>query len=334
MDRSFLRSALGWIVQASLAITLGTATHAALADSFPSQSVLLTVGYPAGGGADVAARQLSAPLQQLLGQTVVVENRGGASGSIATAYYLQQPQDGHRLLALTGNDAVMNPAVLKSAKYDPNELRLLHPLIFSDLVLVTGRKDAPENIDKLIAMIKAPGGPEYSFGNWGVGSTPHLASVDFQLQAGIKTLDVQYRGVTPIVQDLVGGQVDYAFLPIVSTVLDMIRAGRLKAVSMGTVSRNPSLPDVPGTGESTVLKDFNYQVWPGIFVHRNTPEPVARKLQESVAGVVNSAAYQKWSVDTGNRPMTPMDLAQADAFYRDELARAQRLTAKANLSRQ
>jgi tripartite-type tricarboxylate transporter receptor subunit TctC len=302
-----------------------------MADSFPSQNIVIKVGYPAGGGADVAARQLSGQLQQVLGKPVVIENQGGAGGSVATLTYLRQPDDGHYLIVLTGNDAVMNPIVSASARYKSDELRLIHPLIFSDFVLVTGRDDAPGSVDELIAIMKRPGGPEYSFGNWGIGSTPHLAAADLRMQAGIGSLDVPYKGISPIVQDLIGKGLDYAYLPLVSSVLDMIRTGRLKAVGMATPARNPLLPNVPATSESKILKNFDYKVWPGVFVNRNTPLPVVEKLHAAISTVVNGEKYQKWSVETGNQPMTPMSLAQAETFYRDELARNQRIAATMNL---
>jgi tripartite-type tricarboxylate transporter receptor subunit TctC len=290
------------------------------------------VGYPAGGGADVSARQLSGPLQAVLGQSVVVENRSGASGYVATQNYLRHDPDGYNLLVVTGNDAVMNPIVQSSAKYEPTDLRMLHPLILSDVVLVTGRDDAPDDIDELIERMRQPGGPEYSFGNWGVGSTSHLAAVDFRIQAMVKVLDVPYGGIAPIVQDLLGKQIDYAFIPLISTVLDMVESGRLKVVSIATRTRNPSLPNVPAAGESQILESFEYHVGPAVFVHKNTPEAIVQTLHEAVAGVVNSEKYQKWSVDTGNRPMTPMNLAQAEAFYHSELERSQRLAAAIGLT--
>lgn len=310
------------------------ATANAMADSFPTQNVVIKVGYPPGGGADVAARQLSAQLQQVLGKPVVIENQGGAGGSVATLTYLRQPADGHYLVVLTGNDAVMNPIVSASAKYKPDELRLIHPLIFSDFVLVTARDDAPASIDELIGRMKGPGAPEYSFGNWGIGSTPHLAAADFRAQAGVQSLDVPYKGISPIVQDLIGKGLDYAFIPLVSSVLDMIRSGRLKAVGMATNTRNDLLPNVPSAGESKVLKNFDYKVWPGIFVNSKTPQPVVEKLHAAISSVVNGGKYQKWSVETGNRAMTPMTLAQADAFYHDELTRNQRLAATMKLNPQ
>lgn len=315
---------------ALLALACVTA-RAATTDAFPSRPIAIKVAYPAGGGADVATRQLTGRLQKLVGQTVVVENVGGAAGAVATLAYLRQPADGYALLSLTGNDAVMNPIVSTAAKYKPEDLRLIHPLIVSDFVLVSTRPDAPASLDELVAMMKKPGAPEYSFGNWGVGSPPHLAAADFRKQAGVRSLDVPYRGIAPIVQDLLGKGLDYAFLPVVSSVLEMIRGGKLTVVGTGTLARNPLLPNVPATSESKILKNFDYKVWPGIFVHRSTPEPVVEKLHAAIAGVVNSPEYQKWSLESGNNPMTPMSLAAADTFYKDELTRSRRLAEMMNL---
>jgi tripartite-type tricarboxylate transporter receptor subunit TctC len=310
---------------------LVASTPTIAAGPFPSHPVVIKVAYPAGGGADLAARQLSVPLHKVLGATVVVENQGGAGGAVATMSYLRQPTDGHYLLALTGNDAVMNPIVSTSALYKPEDLRLIHPLIFSDFVLVTTRDDAPSSLDALIESMKKPGGPEYSFGNWGVGSPPHLVTADFRKQAGLSLLDVPYRGISPIVQDLLGKGLDYAFLPVISSVLDLIQSGRLKAVGTATRARNAKLPNVPSAGESKILKDFDYKVWPGIFVHRSTPEPVVAQIHAAVSKVVNSEQYQKWSVESGNNPMTPMTLAEAESFYQKELTRSRMLAAAMNL---
>ncbi|MGT2455365.1 Bug family tripartite tricarboxylate transporter substrate binding protein [Cupriavidus basilensis] len=139
---------------AVFATALTAVSASATAETYPSKSILIKVAYPAGGGADVAVRQLSAPLQQALGQPVVVENLPGAGGSLATMAYLKGPSDGYTLLGLTGNDAILNPMALASAKYRPEDLRLVHPLIISDFILVTTMEKPPKGIDELLTMAK------------------------------------------------------------------------------------------------------------------------------------------------------------------------------------
>lgn len=326
--------ALACLCAVQTAAVLGTVAAPANAENFPSRPISIKVAYSAGGGADVATRQLAVPLQRSIGQAVVVENLPGAGGSVATMAYLKGPADGYTLLGLTGNDAILNPLALSSAKYRPEDLRLVHPLIFSDFVLVTAMDRPPKGIDELVAMAKRPGAKEFSFGNWGVGTTPHLAAADLRVQTGIASLDVPYKGGAPIVQDLLGRQLDFAFLPLAGSTLDMIRSGKLKAVAMATRERNASLPDVPAAGESKLLKNFDYKVWPGIFVRKETPEPVVAMLHQQISRIVNGDAYQKWSRDTGNQPMVPMTLAEASAFYQAERQRNARIVASIKLKPQ
>ncbi|MGH8785243.1 MAG: Bug family tripartite tricarboxylate transporter substrate binding protein [Cupriavidus necator] len=312
------------------AAVLGTAGPAS-AESFPSRPISVKVAYSAGGGADVATRQLAAPLQRAIGKAVVVENLPGAGGSVATMAYFKGPADGYTLLALTGNDAILNPLALSSAKYRPEDLRLVHPLIFSDFVLVTAMERPPKGIDDLVAMARRPGAKELSFGNWGMGTLPHLAAADLRVQTGIATLDVPYKGGAPIIQDLLAHQLDFAFLPLAGSTLEMIRSGKLKAVAMATRARNPSLPEVPAAGESKLLKNFDYKVWPGIFVRKETPEPIVAMLHRHIAMIVNGGPYQQWSRETGNQPMVPMTLAEATAFYQAERQRNARVVAAMKL---
>ncbi|WP_455286753.1 Bug family tripartite tricarboxylate transporter substrate binding protein [Cupriavidus necator] len=316
------------------AAVLGTAAGPASAEKFPSHPITIKVAYSAGGGADVATRQLAVPLQRAIGHAVIVENLPGAGGSVATMAYLKAPADGYTLLALTGNDAILNPLALASAKYRPEDLRLVHPLIFSDFVIVTAMDRPPRGIDELVAMAKRPGAKELSFGNWGIGTTPHLAAADLRAQTGIASLDVPYKGGAPIVQDLLTRQLDFAFLPLAGSTLEMIRSGKLKAVAMATRERNATLPDVPAAGESKLLKNFDYKVWPGIFVRKDTPEPIVALLHQQISAIVNSAPYQKWSRDTGNQPMVPMTLTAATAFYQAERQRNARVVAAMKLNPQ
>ncbi|NDZ17639.1 hypothetical protein C7T35_36865 [Variovorax sp. WS11] len=298
-----------------------------------ARSISLKVAYSAGGPADTAARQMQVPLQAALEQTVIVENAPGAGGSLATMAYLATPPNGTTLLVLTGNDAVLNPLSLSSAKYRSEHLRPIHPLIVSEFVLVTGNPQPPSGIDALVAHAKAAP-KELSFGNWGIGSSPHLITEDLRAQTGIKLLDVPYKGVAPMVQDLIGRQLDYAFLPLAGTTQGMIESGKLKAVAMASPTRTVNLPDVPAAGESKLLKGFDYTVWPGVFVHAATPEAVVKKLHQHISTIVGSAAYQKWSRETGNKSLSAMSLNEVTALYASEQSRSKRLAAAMKLAPQ
>ena len=173
-----------------MAAVLG-GTGAAIAQSYPTKAVTVKVAYPAGGPADAAARQLQVQLQAALGQPVIVENVPGAGGSIGVTQFLNAAPDGHTLLVITANDAILAPLSLASAKYKAEDLRIIYPLIISEFFLASNVKHAFGSVDELIEFARKPGQRELSFGTWGYGSAPHLVGADFRLATGARTLDTR-----------------------------------------------------------------------------------------------------------------------------------------------
>ncbi len=309
------------------AITAGSllfVSQPAIGQEFPSKPITIKVGYSAGGPADTAVRPLLAALQSALGQPVIVENLPGAGGSLAAQAALKAPADGHTLVVLVGNDMIMNPLVLSSARYKATDFRLIHPLIFSDVVLVTAHDAPATDFDAFVHQARAAN-RELSFGNWGVGSMAHLMAGDFGNQTGVKVLDVTYKGAAPMVTDLMGKQIDYAFLPLAGSAQGMIDSGKLKPI--GVASRGPisNLPNVKPAGDSKYLKNFEYMVWIGVFVPEGTPANVSTKLNTVFSTLINEPSYQKWSRETGNKPMVQMSLRQANDFLSSERDRSNSL---------
>jgi tripartite-type tricarboxylate transporter receptor subunit TctC len=301
------------------------------AQDYPTKPIILKVAYAVGGPADAAARQLQGPLQAALGQPVIVENVPGASGTLGTMAALRAPADGYTVLVATGSDAILGPLALASVKYKADELRLVHPLIVSEFVLVSSTKHSFAGLDDVVAKAKAPGQPPFSFGTWGPGSVPQLILADLKAQTGIQAVEVPYRGAAPIVQDLMGGQIDLAFVPLAGNMQSVIEGGKVKAVTMATPARNANLPNVPSASESKQVKNFNYTVWPAVFVNVKTPEAVVAKLYTHISAIVNGSDYQKWSRETGNQVLQPMSLTQTSAFYRNERERLEKLARSTNL---
>lgn len=325
-----LTSAIAIALAAALSIAAPTSVRA---DEYPSKPIIVKVAYAVGGPADAAMRQLQGPLQAALGQPVIIENVPGASGTLGAMATLKQPADGYTILVSTGSDAILGPLAIATAKYKASELRLIYPLIVSEFVLVSAAKYSFNGLDDLVVQAKArPAGQlPYSFGTWGPGSVPQLVLADFKAQTGMEAVEVPYRGGAPIVQDLMGGQLDMAFAPLAGNMQSVIEGGKVKAVSMITPARNPNLPNVPAANESARLKNFNYTVWPGVFVDARMPEPVVAKLHKAVATIVNGPEYRKWSAATGNQTLKPMTLAETGAYYDNERARLERLAASTNL---
>jgi len=295
------------------------AAGTAFAQTYPTKPVTIKVAYPAGGPADAAARQMQVQFQAALGQPAIVENVPGAGGSIGVNQVLNAPADGHTLLVITGNDAILAPLSLASAKYKAEDLRIVYPLIVSEFFLASNTNHSFDSADAFIEFARRPGQKELSFGTWGHGSAPHLVGADFKEQTGARFLDVPYKGVAPVVQDLLGNQVDMAFLPLAGNIQGLVQTGKIRAVGLASVKRNPNLPNIPTVNEGRHLKSFVYTVWPAVFVSSKTPDALVTRLHQLVSEVVNSAAFQKYSRETGNLPLEPMALPQAAGFYKSEI---------------
>ncbi|MDM0087970.1 MULTISPECIES: tripartite tricarboxylate transporter substrate binding protein [unclassified Variovorax] len=310
---------------------LALAAQHAVGQEFPSKIITIKVGYPAGGSADTAIRPLQTALQTALGQTVIIENLPGVAGSLAAQAALRAPADGHTLLVMVGSDLIINPLVLSSARYKSTDFRLIHPLIFSDMVLVTGHDSSPSDFDAFVEQSRAAK-KEFSFGNWGTGSMAHLAAGDLASQTGIKVIDVPYKGTAPMIGDLIGKQIDFTFLPLAGPAQKMIDSGKLKPIGVASKTRASNLPNVKASTESKYLKNFEYTAWIGVFVPEGTPAHIATKLNTVFAKLVNEQKYQQWSRETGNRPMVEMGLEQANTVLNTErdrstsLVRAMKIT--------
>jgi tripartite-type tricarboxylate transporter receptor subunit TctC len=288
------------------------------AQSYPTKPVMVKVAYPAGGPADSAARKMQVQLQAALGQPVVVENVPGAGGSIGARNVLNAPADGYTLLVTTGNDAILAPLTLASARYKAEDLRLIHVLIPAEFVLVSNSKLSFKNVDEFVDHARKSGQRETTFGSWGYGSIPHLVGEDFRARTASRILDVPYKGVAPVVQDLLGSQVDMAFLPLGGNILGLIETGKVRAIGIAAAKRSSYLPNVPTLNESRYLKDFHHLAWGAVFVARATPEAIAATLNKHIAEVVGGTEYQKYLRDTAAVPVEPTTLAQAAAFYKAE----------------
>jgi tripartite-type tricarboxylate transporter receptor subunit TctC len=229
-------------VAASLAASLLFPGHAQ-AQAWPSKPLKVVVNFPPGGAADQIARSIAQPLQDALGQPVVVENRAGANGNLGGEVVAKSPADGYTLLMSSGGMVSVNPHIYNKMSFDP--AKDLTPVASAARVLVflTARPTLPvENIKELIGYIKTNPG-KLSYGSAGNGSSPHLAGEMFKSQAGLFAVHVPYRGAAPALVDLLAGQIDYYFDPGIG--LNQVRAGKLKLLAVGSMKRSPLFPNVP-----------------------------------------------------------------------------------------
>jgi tripartite-type tricarboxylate transporter receptor subunit TctC len=279
----------------------------------------MKVAYPAGGPADVAARQMQPALQAALGRTVIVDNQPGAGGSIAANAVLGAPHDGQTLLVITGNDLILSPLAMAQVRYKPEAYRLLTPLFPTDFVLVSSAKHNFSDVDDLIERARAHGDKALSFGSWGYGSAPYLVAADFSARSGMRLLDVPYKGASPVMTALLGQEIDLAFVPMAASVLDFIRSGRIRPVGIASTKRNPYLPNVPTLNEGKRLRDFAYSAWAGIFVPASVSEETTARLQAQIVQILGRDDFKRFLAESAALPIEPMNTATAAAYYRSEL---------------
>ena len=257
----------------ALVIALLVAQHgAAPAADYPTQTIKIIVPFPPGGGVDVVARVIAPRLSELLGQSVIIDNRGGAGGSVGATFVAQAPRDGYTLLMGTASTHGTNPNVYTKLGYDPVRDFAPVALITSAPLMLVANNDVPvKTASDLVALAKAKPGT-LSFGSYGTGSSNHLVAELLNTMAGIETNHIPYRGSAPMMTDLIGGRIQFAFDGIAVT-LGYIRGNTVRLLGVSTSKRSPVLPDEPTISESAV-PGFESSVWFGLFAPAGTPKAV------------------------------------------------------------
>ena len=268
----------GWLV-ASLLVLCGAGAGAQEV-RYPSKPIKLVVGYPPAGATDIVARTLAAKLQDLLGQPVVVENKAGASSNIASALVALSPPDGYTLLLGTIANATAMTAY-KAPGYDT--LRDFAPIsqtISAPSVLAVHPSVPAANLKELVALARAAPG-KYTFASSGSGGSPHLAGEMLKQRAGIELTHIPYKGATPAMSDLLGGQVNMSFQTALSAI-PHLQGGKLKVIAVAAARRMTQLPGVPTMAEAG-LPDFEVSSWNGLMAPAKAPTGIIFRLHEATA---------------------------------------------------
>ena len=275
--------------------------------AWPNKAIRIIVSFPPGGAADQIARAVAQPLQEALGQPVVVENRPGAGGNIGADAVAKSAPDGYTLLMSSGGTVSINPHIYPKMPFDP--LKDIVPVAAAARVLVflevNPSKVISSNIQGFLAQMKANPG-RLSFGSPGNGSSPHLAAEMMKAQAGVYALHIPYRGAAPALQDLLAGQIDFMFDPGIG--LNHVRSGRLKMLAVGSPKRSPLFPDVPTLDESG-LKGFDADSVFGFYAPAGTPPAVIRRLNSEINRILGTSAVKERIAALGGEalPLTPAE---------------------------
>jgi tripartite-type tricarboxylate transporter receptor subunit TctC len=284
-------------VAAGLAFALAAAAGHAQTARYPDRPVKILVGFAAGGGTDVAARIVALKLGEALGQSVVVENRPGASGMIAAEAVAKSPADGYTLMMGSQTTLAVAPALYRKFAIDAaRDLSGVAMAGVSPLVLVVHPSVPAQSVNNLIAVAKEKPGT-INFGSGGLGTTPHMAGELFSIQAGVKMVHVAYRGEAPAINDLLGGQLQVIFANL-SAVIGNVRAGSLRALAVTSAQRAATAPDIPTIAE-VALPGFDAATWFALVAPAGTPKEIVLRLNAEVTRLVAQAEVQQRFADLG-----------------------------------
>jgi len=303
--RHFLHLAAG-------AAAVPAVSRSTWAQVYPTRPVRLIVGFPPGGGADTIARIIGPWVSQRLSQPVVIENRPGASSTLAVQAVVNSLPDGYTLLLL-GGSALMATLII-SVPFDlQRDLAPVSGLTDIPMLLVAHPSVPAKTVAELIALAKAKPG-KISMGSFGTGSASHLAGEQFKMMAGVNLLHVPYRGGAPMVTDLVGGQVQVAF-DVMVTSLPHIRSGGLRALAVAGSQRFDALPDVPTIAET--LPGYEARTWIGVCAPAATPAEIIERLNRDINAGLTTTDIRARLSDVGTIPMI-LSAAEFGAFVAAE----------------
>jgi tripartite-type tricarboxylate transporter receptor subunit TctC len=299
----------------------------AAAQTFPTRQVRIVIGFPPGGGIDIVARLIAPKLSEALGQPVLVDNKPGANGVLGTDIVAKSVPDGHTIfLGTTGNISI-NPIFMANLPFNmERDLAPLMQVASVPFLLYTNPGFPPRTLAELVAYAKANPG-KVNFCSSSTGGLPHLAGELLNLQAGVKTVHIPYKGSAPCLNDLLGGQVQFDF-DAVAIGLQHVRSGRLRALASTGAKRLSFLPEVSAANET--VPGFEVVNWYGMLVPAGTPREVVLRLQREIAKVMEIPDIREKLVAQGTDP-APSTPEEFGAFMKSEAAKWARVIKSADV---
>jgi len=302
----------------SVLLTLAGIQSAVYAADYPSNPIRMIVGFAAGGGTDTTARAIAQKMSAAMGEQVVVDNRPGAAGNVATELVVRGPADGYTILMGTIAALAINPTLYGNLAFDPiKDLAPVSQAVNSSNILVVHPSVQAKSVQELIALAKAKPGT-LNYGSSGIGGTGHLAGVLFDELAGTKMTHVPYKGGGPAMIELVGGQVQLVFATP-PTAVPQIKSGKIRGLAVTTLKRSSVMPDLPTISESG-LKGYDANNWYGVVVPVKTPKPIVTRLNTEIVKALNAPDLKELFFTQGLDP-APSTPEQFGAYIKSELGK-------------
>lgn len=319
-----------WLLGAAAALTLVSAQ----AQHYPSKTISLIVPYPAGGPSDFFARKLQPDAAARLGQTMIIENIGGAGGAIGMSKLVNAPADGYTLSAGSPMELVLAPLAIQGVKYKSEDFKLVAQFTTTSTILAVRNSLNVKTVDELLALARKNADKPLSYGSVGPGSLYHLIGEKFSQVTKLQMLHVPYKGITPLLTDLMGGQIDMAFLPMGGSIPQTILEGKVQGLAVTAKTPHPMFKQFPAMAAMKGLEAMEFDIWAGIQVHKNTPDAVVNALNKAFYGAMEVPETRKAFEANGNLVLparTPVELARV---YQSEIERYRSIARSINLQPQ
>ncbi len=283
--------------------------------ALPPEPITMIVGWPAGGPSDNVARLIATHMAEALGQSIIIDNKGGAGGNIGTDAAARARADGSTIMLATVASHGLNSALYGKLNHDPiKDFAPIGMITTSPSVMLVPTESPYRSVRDVIDAARAQPG-KLNYGSGGMGSSQHLAGANFKKLAGVDVAHIPYKGTAPAMTDLMAGRVDFV---LTTGAMSFIRSGKLRPLAVAARERLPALPDVPTFDEAGV-KGFYTDSWYGLVAPAGTPRPTLEKLNTALATALNKPAVRQQFIDQGSLPVTPMKVDEFWTFVQKQM---------------
>jgi tripartite-type tricarboxylate transporter receptor subunit TctC len=307
---------------------LGAMTLPARAAAFPDKPIKMVVGFAAGGGADIIAREVGAQMGTQMKESVIVENKPGATGTIAATYVAHSPADGYTVFLGSQSTMLVAPAIYPKLQFDPvKDFIPVSMLVSMPMILVVNPAVPVKNMKELMALARSKPGLPYA--SAGAGGPQHVAGELFGNQGHLQLTHVPYKGEAPAITDCIGGQVPMMFSNL-PTIMPYIQAGKVRPIAISSLKRDPSLPQIPTVAESAGIPGFEVLTWYALFAPAGTPAAVTKRIQDEAIAALKTKELSAKLAQQGFT-IVGSDQQQFTNMIRTEVPRWNKLVKEANI---
>ncbi len=324
----YLKTLLGSLLMAA------SAFGPAMAQNYPNKPISLIVPYPAGGPSDFFARKVQPEASAKLGKTVVVENLGGAGGSIGLTKVVNAPADGYTLSLGSPMELVLAPMAIQGVKYKSEDFKLVAQFATTTTILAVRNSLNVKTVDDLLALARKNANKPLSYGSVGPGSLYHLIGEKFSQLTKVEMLHVPYKGIAPLLNDLMGGQIDMAFLPMAGSIPQTVIDGKIQGLAVTAKTPHALFKQFPAMAAMKGLEEMDFDIWAGVQVHRNTPEAVVNTLNKAFYAAAETPETRKALEGSGNVVLPARTPAELARVYQGEIERYRAIAKSINLQAQ